>query len=274
MEKFNVDELFLLALELDLSSIINFCKTSKRVNEKICKNELFWKLKVDRDFLGFTNRQNSYKEQYVFLTKILTKERFEEILKKPDIASDLLGVEQDNALDLYDLLYKTEGDHNWGVIRYHLDYNEIVPDIYFEFNALHFLITEIREFESIKEGKIGRIGDLLREIKENKHHDIIEENWDDIIEENQELKYPTFEEYIESLKTFERRFQDYIVKNTPEDVRKQIKQYQSNIGDNIDEALYDDEQIEFLQILHDGIRSGKLNIFDPVDYDFLMNKLK
>ena len=70
---FNVDELFLLALQLDLPSIINFCKTSKKVNEKICRNENFWKQKVNQDFPGFINRQNTFKEQYVFLKRILPK---------------------------------------------------------------------------------------------------------------------------------------------------------------------------------------------------------
>ncbi len=45
------------------------------------------------------------------------------------------------------------------------------------------------------------------------------------------------------------------------------------MADNIEDALYDDKQIEFLQILHDGIKSEKLSIFDMINFDFLMGKL-
>jgi len=61
--------LILIAMELDLPSIINFCKTSNKVNKSVCKNKFFWinKLKKDYDFVFKTKRDP--KEYYKLLFK-------------------------------------------------------------------------------------------------------------------------------------------------------------------------------------------------------------
>ena len=50
MENLNKDELFLLAMELDLPSILNLCKTSKYLNKMVCENPNLWRSKLNKDY--------------------------------------------------------------------------------------------------------------------------------------------------------------------------------------------------------------------------------
>jgi hypothetical protein len=50
MEMFSKDELGLIALELDIESLSNFCQTSKYINSKVGMNNDFWANKLKKDF--------------------------------------------------------------------------------------------------------------------------------------------------------------------------------------------------------------------------------
>lgn len=39
-----------IALQMDLPELLNFCKSSKEINDKTCRNNLFWIKKLKRDF--------------------------------------------------------------------------------------------------------------------------------------------------------------------------------------------------------------------------------
>lgn len=62
--------LILIAMELDLPSVLNFCKSSKKINNSVCKNKFFWinKLKKDYNF-DFTKTKRNAKEYYKILYK-------------------------------------------------------------------------------------------------------------------------------------------------------------------------------------------------------------
>ena len=195
---------------------------------------------------------------------ILTKERFEDILKKPEIATRLRDYYNENFSDLYDILYNMDSDHNFGVITV------LRNDEYSAFKSI-FGETEL---SSYKYGEIGINRSFINDLKRGMFREIIEDYWENFVQnEYPSIKYNTVDEYINSLITFEKKYQDYIIENTSENVRKEIKEYQIDMADDIESALYDDEQIEFLQILHDGIKKSQLSIFDPVDCDFIMGKL-
>ena len=49
MEKTSKDMLVQIALELDLKDILNFCNSFKKVNEKICKDDMFWRNKIEKE---------------------------------------------------------------------------------------------------------------------------------------------------------------------------------------------------------------------------------
>lgn len=78
MEKLNKDELILLALELDLGSILKFCASSKRFNEKICQDNNFWRRKLDKERPGIVAilPSDNYREIYTNLVKYEKKQIF------------------------------------------------------------------------------------------------------------------------------------------------------------------------------------------------------
>jgi hypothetical protein len=87
MDKLNKDELFLLALKLELPDLLNFCILDKRINDKIYKRDDIWNYKLNKHFpdsnlhllnLVLTPREK-YKLLYV-LTKVKEKLNREETI--------------------------------------------------------------------------------------------------------------------------------------------------------------------------------------------------
>lgn len=90
------DILTKLALELEYDDIINYCKVSKRITEKVCDNKQFWIAKLKRDFdqnydISFSieslkNDYKAYMEEpyYLKLKSILTKDYklIDDLIKK------------------------------------------------------------------------------------------------------------------------------------------------------------------------------------------------
>jgi len=82
MEKLGKDQLFLLAIELDLPSLLQFCNTSKRINDLVCKRNEIWLYKLNKEFPNYKNSKisGSYKKIYetLFLNdlKIIVKKLY------------------------------------------------------------------------------------------------------------------------------------------------------------------------------------------------------
>ena len=69
-QTFPNDVLTLFALDSDLKSIINLCKTSKKVNDSICNNPYFWKQKLQREYYDIDiSNVTEYKNLYIYLKK-------------------------------------------------------------------------------------------------------------------------------------------------------------------------------------------------------------
>ena len=68
---FNRDELFKLALEFDLPTLLSFCASSKEINNKICNDDLWLRL-LNRDFPDYNllKYEGSNKQKYILLTKL------------------------------------------------------------------------------------------------------------------------------------------------------------------------------------------------------------
>ena len=67
MEKLNRDLIIKLALELDLPSLTKLCQTSRRVNEIVCENNIFWQNKTYKeypDLIGKFPKDTNYKRLY------------------------------------------------------------------------------------------------------------------------------------------------------------------------------------------------------------------
>lgn len=50
MERFDKNLLRLMAIELDMPSLIKFCKTNKRINKEVCQSQDFWRNKLNKEF--------------------------------------------------------------------------------------------------------------------------------------------------------------------------------------------------------------------------------
>ena len=73
MDKLSKDELMLLAIEFDLPDLLRFCQSSKRINDKICKQDAIWYYKLNKEY-SLENRkyfkQKTPKLTYTLLYKL------------------------------------------------------------------------------------------------------------------------------------------------------------------------------------------------------------
>ena len=69
MEKLNKDELFTLALHLDLPSLLSFCSSNKNIERNICRRDDIWIYKLKKDFPDYKNLkvEKSFKDLYQIL---------------------------------------------------------------------------------------------------------------------------------------------------------------------------------------------------------------
>ena len=74
MDKLSKDELYVLALHLDLPDLLRLCKIHSKFYRKICNDDTVWRRKIERDFSNVKLedlipeiREKSYKEIYTLL---------------------------------------------------------------------------------------------------------------------------------------------------------------------------------------------------------------
>ena len=74
MEALPSDILFSLAIHLDLPDLLQFCSSSNRINNILCKREPIWRYKLQQDFLNdltnFASLSKTPKELYILLWKL------------------------------------------------------------------------------------------------------------------------------------------------------------------------------------------------------------
>lgn len=113
--------LILIAMELDLPSLLNFCKSGKFINDSVCENKYFWINKLNRDYkFVFTNKQRDPREYYKILYKAENKpessletavslgytDLVDYLLKNKDIKPGYISyiIKKTNNLDMLDIL--------------------------------------------------------------------------------------------------------------------------------------------------------------------------
>ena len=71
METLTSDNLFSLATHLEISDLLQFCSSSSRINNIICKREYIWRYKLQQDFpndfINFVNLNKTLKDLYILL---------------------------------------------------------------------------------------------------------------------------------------------------------------------------------------------------------------
>ena len=74
MDKLSKDELYVLALYLDLPDLLRLCKIHSNFYRKVCNDQTVWRRKIERDFPNFKLedllpeiRRQTFKEIYTLL---------------------------------------------------------------------------------------------------------------------------------------------------------------------------------------------------------------
>ena len=291
-----------LMKRMEPNDVLSVCMVDHDLNKK-CNNETLMTALLKKHFNRFLNSRKpgmSDRQFYDYLTRILTRSRFNRIMRSSGLASKWQGYSFDKPKDLYDLLYDAHREHSWGVIDTNDNFKTLYlskSDEYYAYEQNEFIQNLLRsELTEFEEGKNGRVRLFLEALKRGEEHDFISsELWTDErefvqLETGESItaqrffgeKFGSAENFIKSLyTTFEQNFQRFVSETTDEDIREvivkrqeEIIDYESSYGDQVspEEYTYDEDDREFLQILHTAIKNNTLRIFDPVDYDSLMGR--
>ena len=72
MENLTKDALFLIAIELNLPGLLQFCATNSRINDLICKRNDIWNYKLKNRFPNYPEslKQSTSRKTYTLLYKL------------------------------------------------------------------------------------------------------------------------------------------------------------------------------------------------------------
>lgn len=152
---FPKDVIILLALELDDSSILNLCRISKKYNDDICKNQNFWRMKIERERPGILNSEDInifYDKDYKNLYKDLKKDVLSINYETGTVIKGDLGFE-----GTYDIDGIKIGDKVWVLTGYEIDprilktREEGIEIIKKELDYIHENLTETGDDENLKD---------------------------------------------------------------------------------------------------------------------------
>ena len=94
MEKLGKDELFTLAINLDLPNLLKFCAINKKINEKICMRDEIWNYKLETEFPDYKRLTSQKgKQTYQFLYALL---QLKQKLKIKESIYDLYNLKELN----------------------------------------------------------------------------------------------------------------------------------------------------------------------------------
>lgn len=148
----NQDELFLIAIQLDLPDLLNFCNVNSQTR-KLCNKDLIWNYKLNKNFPEYANSFND-----------MTKKKKYKLLYKLNILKNELNL-GDNLVELYNSK------------ELHLSYNKIriIPKEIDQLKNLEILDLSNNEIKIIP-GELGRLYNLkLLLLDNNKIESIPEE---------------------------------------------------------------------------------------------------
>jgi len=137
MERLSKDELFLIAIELNITELLNLCLSSKNIKNKICDRNDFWvhKLKKDFDINFFENvklpKSNRLRENFI-KTLPAKKEylKYNKLINSfPNLNDALLeGVNTDNFKLIEIALFRgaeiNNKDDSFKIVKYFINLNE------------------------------------------------------------------------------------------------------------------------------------------------------
>jgi len=89
------DILFLIALDLDLETLSNYCRAQKRFNDIACANETFWITRLKRDFgIEYKHNRKSPKYRYENIYTALNDEFMSIELNLPSYITEKIPIKE------------------------------------------------------------------------------------------------------------------------------------------------------------------------------------
>jgi hypothetical protein len=281
------DTLFLIALELDMPSLFSLCNSNKKLNLKLCENEEFWKIKLRKEFGSYYEKNRrflKYKDQYLYLKRVLSINNLNNLLERYKILTDYDHDIFMKPLDIYDLIYDTDNsDRSVGFVN--TGSHEEEHEFLFFYVLYHL--------EYLYDNKPGRSKQILQDIRdENINKRILSVIHEEDIEPRiQALGYKDLKDYLVDIPNIVARLQKIIIQRTPKDIRKILKDnmkdlreisYENGTAYNdlkkfnyekFERTFLSQDEIELIQLLHEAVRENRISIFDPLD-ETILEKLK
>ena len=125
METASRDVLIKIALELDYIDILSWCVSNKHVNEKVCKNQDFWRILLYKDYSfipkNFKSKDNRklYKllretivSKNVYNKPVYISENMKQFLQNTDFGSYKLSTKDDNVRSFGTNYKLSQGDNH------------------------------------------------------------------------------------------------------------------------------------------------------------------
>ena len=214
MDKLNKDELFLIAIELNLPELLNFCESSKKINKLICKKNDIWLYKLNKDYPNYKdfNIDKSYRKIYKTLYGL---EKFKQKIK---FKYSLLELYE--STELFLPLYLRE-------IPKEIKYLQNLTYLDVKNNRLTELPKEIGKLKKLESLDLrdNELTELPKEMKK------LQKLYGIALDRNKFEKFPEVLKHLKNLKLLD------INKN--ENFFKEIKKL------NLKELYLDDEEIDF-----------------------------
>ncbi len=156
IRSFNNDELFLIAIHLDLPTLINFCSTNRQYR-KLC-NTRVWKYRLEKDFSNYLdsfpnlNERNKYK-----------------LLYDLQIIKGAIGIKE-NLIEIYNLQQVNSSDNEIREIPKEISQLHNLQQLYLNNNKIEKIPKEIGQLVNLRtlflsNNKIKEIPQEVRRLK-------------------------------------------------------------------------------------------------------------
>ena len=162
MERLDRNELFLIALQLDVPEILGFCESSKRIDRLLCQQDPIWYAKLNTDYPNYLDfgLNNTPRYTYKFLNGLHS------LKQKLNLKGTLLEIYNLTSLDLsYQNLTKLPSEiGNLHSLTYLSLNNNKLTNIPSEIGNLHSLTELYLSDNNLTEvpSEIGNLHSLTR----------------------------------------------------------------------------------------------------------------
>jgi len=169
MEKLPKDMIIYLAMEMELPEILSFCKTSKKTNERVCKDNNFWRNKIKKDRPNLLDYLSEDEKNYRKIYERIYESKFNNVITFTEDGDIIKGDFEDFG-DSWESNYCEECKVGQTVWLFSSNNDEYYPKtiIFEKERAINWIVDEIRiRFENDDILIDFNIDEKLTEIRKN-----------------------------------------------------------------------------------------------------------